>query len=811
MTLNDWLTTTLPGISIESALAVLQLNQEGATIPFIARYRKERTKGLDEVQIQNVLDAHEKYTQIIERQTFILKEIERQGKLTDELKASIQNSWVIAELDDLYLPYKVKRKSKAQLAREAGLSQLADWIWGVGHNEIAPEPGQTLAIWAFTFKNEAKGFSDAESCIQGATDLLVERLSEDKDLRAFVRKSLLEQGFVVSEKSAKAKPNSKFEMYFQFRDAISALLKPENSHRYLAIRRGWVEEELTIAMGASSAEQDWDAPLVTAFEQQACSGGPEEIQVVLKKAAKVAYRSHVKTSIENEIYKDLKELADQTAIQVFAQNVRKLLLSAPFGPKAVLGIDPGIRTGCKVAVVNDRGAFVADTVIHLQTDDQKVKAKELIKNLLSLGQIQAIAIGNGTGGRETEVFIRQTVQEAQSNIPVLLVNEAGASVYSASEVARDEFPDLDITVRGAISIARRLQDPLAELVKIDPKSIGVGQYQHDVAPGTLKKALETVVDSCVNSVGVNLNTASKYLLSRVSGIGESLAAAIVEFRKNKGLILNRKDLLNVPRFSSKTFEQAAGFLRIPEGSSFLDQTGVHPESYDVLFELADKFQTPIEQWVGPEGVRKIRSKVELYKTLTDRLGQYTTEDVLKELEKPGRDLRAQFVPFSFRTDLFDLKDVQPGMICPGIVTNVTSFGAFVDIGVHQDGLIHLSQLSNRFIKDAREVVQPGDRVSVKVLEVNLEKKQLAFTLKFDVKPIVSEGPKVSAQPRSSVGPRPIANDDSRNSAPRPRPRVAPNSAQKPGVASRPNLPKTQELKHNPFASLANLRIKANQD
>jgi uncharacterized protein len=640
-------------------------------------------------------------------------------------------------------------------------------------------------------------------------------------------------------------------MYFDYREPLSSLMKPEASHRYLAIRRGWMEEELSIAIaGPASApgleadekkkeEAKFENELLRFFENEACTVSDSPGADVLARAARLALKAHVLPAIENEAHKSLKEVADSTAIDVFAENVKKLLLASPFGPKAVLGVDPGIRTGCKLAVVNDAGKFVGDTVIHLQSDDQKAKAKELLKTILGMGDIRAIAVGNGTAGRETEAFLRQCVKDSGANIPVVMVNESGASVYSASEVAREEFPDLDLTVRGAISIARRLQDPLAELVKIEPKAIGVGQYQHDVSPHSLKRSLELVVDTCVNSVGVNLNTASKYLLSRVSGIGPGLAQAIVEFRGQKGLFKSRQDLLEVSRFSAKTFEQAAGFLRIPESENPLDNTGVHPERYPDLLATAEKLGKSIRDLMGAEGVREIRASQELASSLREKLGEFTFDDVLKELEKPGRDPRDAFVPFSYRDDIFEVKDLQPNMICPGIVTNVTNFGAFVDIGVHQDGLVHISQLSNVFVKDPRDVVSPGDRVVVKVLEVNREKNQISLTMKGDAA-LTGGAPKAKPE-RAAQSERPERSERkergerggggrerSRGGERSPRPGAGKSPAREQpavrtatpggGLAIKPRdsnapspklgkgpAPKRETFTNNPFAALAGLK------
>jgi protein Tex len=539
-----------------------------------------------------------------------------------------------------------------------------------------------------------------------------------------VRRLMFESGAVTTKRAEKAKPNSKYERYFDYHEAIQSLLQPQNSHRYLAMRRGWMEDELTLSLGAAPDDAAFDEILLKAFENAACTVPDSPGAEVLSKAAKTAHRVYVAPSIETEIHRALKDAADETAIRVFAENVRKLLLAAPFGSKAVLGVDPGVRTGCKLAIVNDSGTFIASNVIYLQAKSEQEQAKKLLTEIVRTNVIRAIAVGNGTAGRETERFIRDSLKESNLSVPVVMVNESGASIYSASEIAREEFPDLDVTVRGAISIARRLQDPLAELVKIDPKSIGVGQYQHDVNQPALKKSLDLVVDSCVNSVGVNLNTASYHLMSHVSGIGPALAKKIVEYRTEKGLFRRREQLLEIPRFSKKTFEQAAGFLRIPGGNHPLDNTGVHPERYPVLENLAMQLGKNVNDLLG-RGVEDIKGA----QSLRDELGEFTFDDIIKELEKPGRDPREEFASFEYRDDIHEIADLRLGMVCPGIVTNVTNFGAFVDIGVHQDGLVHISQLSNRFVKDPRDVVSPGDRVKVRVLEVNLEKNQIALSMK----------------------------------------------------------------------------------
>ncbi len=759
MNFETWFQALHPTIPVRSAAAVLALVAEGGTVPFIARYRKEQTGNLDEVAIQQVIDADEKWNEIIKRQTFIVEEIERQGKLTDELKNKILTTFNLDSLEDIYLPYKVKRKTKATVAKEAGLEPLADWVWNVGHGTATPEPGQLLEVFALAFYNEEAKITDAATAIQGAQDILIERLAETQELREFTRKYVFEKAHARTAKTDKAKQHSKYEKYFDYCEPIQPLLKPENSHRYLAMRRGWMEEELALNLGgalipsvtqegAQEVDPNYEAALLARYESEAVTNAEAEqaIKDLLLKAARMAMKAYVVPSIETEVHRALKDVADEAAIKVFAENVRKLLLSAPFGSKAVLGVDPGIRTGCKLAVVDDAGKYVASTVMHLQGDNDKTKAKKLLEETVKNANVRAIAVGNGTAGRETETFVRAALKEAGlQNVPVVMVNEAGASIYSASETAREEFPDLDLTVRGAISIARRLQDPLAELVKTDPKSIGVGQYQHDVSQPALKKGLDFVVDSCVNSVGVNLNTASYHLLEHVAGIGPSLAKKIVEQRSASGLFTSRQQLLDIPRFSKKTFEQAAGFLRIANAENPLDNTGVHPERYPQLEALAARLGKTVADLTGP-GVTLVKQD----EALKAEVGEFTFADLVEELSKPGRDPREEFQAFTFREDIHAVSDLQPGMVCPGIVTNVTNFGAFVDIGVHQDGLVHISQLSDRFIKDPRDVVNPGDRVSVRVLEINLDKNQIALTMKSET---VRAKPREQAAAAGATQPR----------------------------------------------------------
>jgi protein Tex len=834
VTFEAWFHERHPRIPLAGAAAVLDLKKEGGTVPFIARYRKEQTGNLDEVQIQDVLDARERYERIVDRQAFIVATIEKQQKLTPELKERILATFDPRALEDLYLPFKVKKKSRAEKAREAGLQAFADWVWNCGHGTEQPLPGQTLELWAFTFRNEEKGVKDVPAVLEGTHDILTERLAEDAALRQQVRDAVFTKGVVHSARGDKAKPASKFEKYFDHHEGLTSLIDPRHSHRYLALRRGVSEGELTLAIGGARDDTEFEARLVLAFETTACSVADSPGAEVLRRAARTALKSHVMPAIETEAHRALKDVADDVATSVFAENLRGLLLASPFGPKAVVGVDPGIRTGCKIAVIDASGKFLASEVMQLQTEEGKAAAKKLLAGILERASIQAIAVGNGTAGRETEAFLRDAVKETGRATPVVMVSEAGASVYSASLLAREEFPDLDVTVRGAISIARRLQDPLAELVKVDPKSIGVGQYQHDVAPAALKRSLDQVVDSCVNQVGVNLNTASTHLLAHVSGIGPALAKAVVEHREGKGLFAARAALLDVPRFSSKTYELAAGFLRVPESAHPLDNTAVHPERYVLLDALATRLGKAVGDLIG-EGASLVKADT----ALREQVGRFTFDDIVAELERPGRDPRAAFQVFAFRDDIHELKDLKPGMWCPGIVTNVTNFGAFVDIGVHQDGLVHVSQVADKFVKDPQEVVHPGLRVNVRILAVDLEKGQISLTMKSEAKKRPrgkprDRGPRLVPKPITLApgeipptrplrpdrprGPRPDrkpgpggarsdARPDARSARPAPRPGSPPPSNR--GSARPPSRPSTPtppaRAFNNPFAALAGLK------
>ena len=723
--LQSYLSRFAQGIAPKSAAAVLELAAEGATVPFIARYRKEKTGNLDEVQIRTVIEANETYQEIVKRKAFLVKEIGEQNNLTAEVQKRIELSWDLNELEEIYKPFKKKKKTKATVAREAGLEPLANWIWDVGHG--VEKTSDTMEIKAKAFISPDKKIVTYEDALKGAQDILVDKIANDAALREQVVRNYFEQGKVAAKAAKGYKPNSKYEMYAKdYTEPVKNLLEEKASHRYMAMKRGWEEEELTVDVSAE------DEMLLKTYEKFATSVPDNAVGTYLKESARLALNVYVVPSVKNEVHAKLKEKSDEHAIKVFSENVRRVLLGSPYGPRCVLGVDPGLRTGCKIALVDKGGNYVSHTVMHILGEGTEAKAKTLVGEVAKQIKIEAIAVGNGTAGRETEIFLKKVLKELgkDKEIPVIMVNESGASVYSASDVARSEFPDLDITVKGAISIARRLQDPLAELVKIDPKSIGVGQYQHDVNQSSLKKGLEGVVESCVNNVGVDVNTASSSLLSYVSGIGPGLATAIVEHRKKNGLFQDRSELMKVPRFTTKVFEQAAGFLRILNGKIFLDSTGIHPERYSAIRDMAQDMNANINELVG-DGAKKLLSARTKWAAI---VGEYTFDDMLKELEKPGRDPRDPFKVFQFREDIFEVKDLKDGMICPGLVTNVTNFGAFVDIGVHQDGLVHISEIAHKFVDDPRKVVNPGDQVTVKVLKVDQVKNQISLSMKLEAAP-----------------------------------------------------------------------------
>lgn len=689
-------------ISEKQVIAVLELLTEGATVPFIARYRKDKTGALDEVQIQKIQEEAKWQQEFSERKNFIEKTITEQGKMTEFLQDKVNTATTLSELEDIYLPYKPKRKTKAQTARENGLEPLALLL--LQQQNMIPQNE------AANFLNEK--ITGADMALQGARDIISETVNEDADVRAKMRK-LFEQTATVQSKilSGKEESGIKYKDYFEFAEPVSKI----PSHRMLAIMRGFMEGFLRM-----NISPDEEAALYK-IEQQFIKANNEAAEHV-RKAVKDAYRRLLQPSLESEFRMALKTKADEEAISVFAENLRQLLLSSPLGSKKILAIDPGYRTGCKVVALDEKGELQKTDVIFVHEKNFKLtEAEQKIKTYVEQYGIEAFAIGDGTAGRETEQFIKGL----NTGLPVFLVNEDGASIYSASEIAREEFPDQDITVRGAVSIGRRLMDPLAELVKIDPKSIGVGQYQHDVNQVRLKEKLDQTVVSCVNAVGVNLNTAGKYLLSYVSGIGPSIAENIVTYRKENGRFTSRKQLMKVPRLGEKAYEQCAGFLRIKNGDNPLDESGVHPEAYKMVEQIAKDAGIEVKQMIGNES---IVNKISSQSYVNENIGIHTLQDILKELKKPGLDPRNEAQAFEF-ANIYSIEEVSVGMIVPGQVTNLTRFGAFVDIGVKQDGLVHVSEIAHKYISDPGEVLKLNDKVMVKVMEVDIVRKRIALSIK----------------------------------------------------------------------------------
>ncbi len=700
------------GLPRAGVSAVVKLIGEGATVPFIARYRKEATGGLDEVQIRTIEERHGYLKELEERRAVVLAEIGRQGKLTDDLKKKLLDVKTKADLEDLYLPYKPKKRTRAIIARERGLEPLADRLWS---QPLDGKPDDE----ARAFVDAAKEVPDVIAALAGARDICAERIAEHDQVRKLVRETFMKEGKVTCLKNEEFKDKvTKFDMYAAFEEPIANI----PSHRYLAIRRGETEGVLRANLSIDETQQIPRIEALAGVKSQSPWAGE------LRKAAADATKRLLLPTIQSDVRVELKLSADRGAVDVFAANLRELLLAAPYGGKTVLGIDPGQRTGCKCVVLDATGKLLEnDTIYLVQGDSAIAKGKRTIAELCKKHGVVAVAVGNGTHGRETEAVARESLEEAGlKDVLVVSVSEAGASVYSASDVAREEFPELDVSVRGAISIARRLQDPLAELVKIDPKSIGVGQYQHDVYQGLLAKKLDDVVESCVNSVGVELNTASAPLLSRVAGIGAGVAKKIVAHRNVAGAFKSRKALLDVSGLGPKTFEQCAGFVRVRGGEHPLDASAVHPERYTLVERIAKDLGVPVTSLVGDA---KLIERIDAKRYIDGDVGIFTMNDILAELKKPGRDPRATFEPPKFRDDVRTMEDLKPGMDLEGVVTNVTAFGAFVDIGVHQDGLVHVSKLSDRFVKDPSEVVKVGDKIKVRVMEVDLQRKRISLSAK----------------------------------------------------------------------------------
>ena len=698
------------GITAQQVRATTALLEDGATVPFISRYRKEATGSLDEVQVAAIRDRLEQLKELDKRREAILKSIEEQGKLTPELKKAIDQAETIARLEDIYLPYKPKRKTKASVAKEKGLEPLATRIFAQHSLDIQSEASKYL--------DAEKEVATVEEALQGARDIIAEWVSENAAVRGNLRTLFLKEGvFATRLIAGKESEAAKYKDYFDWSEPI----KTAPSHRVLAMRRG--EKEGFLLLDALPEE----GSAVSVVEREILTGASNACVEQVKLAIKDAYKRLLKPSIETEIRLQTKKKADEEAIRVFAENLRQLLLGAPLGEKVVMAIDPGFRTGCKLVCLGAQGQLLHyENIYPHEPQRQTAAAGATVKALVDKFSVQAIAVGNGTAGRETEAFVKNL--GLQKSIPILLVNESGASIYSASEVARNEFPDLDLTVRGAVSIGRRLMDPLAELVKIDPKSIGVGQYQYDVDQQALKNSLDDTVISAVNKVGVEVNTASKELLTYVSGLGPQLAQNIIAFRQEFGPFKSRAQLKKVPRLGDKAFEQAAGFLRIRDAKHALDQSAVHPERYELVEQMAKDLKASVQDLMSSE---ELRAKIVLQNYVSETVGIPTLQDIVEELAKPGRDPRAGFEVFEFQEGVNSMADLKVGMKLPGIITNITAFGAFVDIGVHQDGLIHLSHLADRFIKDANEVVKVAQRVEVTVLEVDIARKRIALSRKAD--------------------------------------------------------------------------------
>ena len=703
-------------ISKELSITQKQVNttiallDEGATIPFISRYRKEMTGSLDEVQITAIRDRIQQLRDLDKRKDAVLKSIQDQGKLTPELEASVRGAETMSILEDIYLPYKPKRRTRALIAREKGLQPLADYL-------LKQDAGD-IESFAEGFLNEELGVNNSEEALAGARDILAETIAEDAEVRAQLRKVFLDKGnFVSRVVPGKEEEALKYKDYFEWSESLDKA----PSHRVLAMRRGEKEELLYLDI---EVEEELVIPKIEKLYIKGNNESSKQVQLALYDG----YKRLLKPSMETEIRVLTRQRADEEAIKVFADNVRQLLLAAPLGQKRLMAIDPGFRTGCKTVVLDAQGNLLENTAIFPHNGAGGIaEAERTVKYLVSKYDVEAIAIGNGTAGRETEEFVRKL---GLKDVIIVMVNESGASIYSASEVAREEFPDYDVTVRGAVSIGRRLMDPLAELVKIDPKSIGVGQYQHDVDQNKLQTALDDTVISCVNAVGVELNTASKQILSYISGLGPALAQQIVNYRKENGAFSSRRELKKVPRLGEKAFEQAAGFLRIRNAKHPLDASAVHPERYDLVEQMAKDLGVGVIELIKDEQLRK---KIDLKKYISDEVGLPTLNDIIAELAKPGLDPREQFEAFSFTEGVNAISDLKVGMKLPGIITNITNFGAFVDIGVHQDGLVHLSQLANHFVSDPHEVVKVQQPVMVTVTEVDEKRKRIALTMKTEEK------------------------------------------------------------------------------
>ncbi len=720
------------GIRVKSVEATAGLLEEGGTIPFIARYRKEATGSLDEVQVQTIRDMLNQLAELDKRRESILESIASQGKLTDELKAKIEEARVMSVLEDLYLPYKPKRRTRATIAKEKGLEPLAKLIFEQGDFALNEEAAKYI--------DEEKEVTDGEAALAGARDIIAEWISEDQNTRELLRKLYLEKGeFVCKVASGKDEDPeaAKYRDYFDWTEP--AVSSP--SHRVLAMRRGANEKMLSMRI---SVPEEYALNILEQLFVKSSNECGEQVRL----AAGDSYKRLLSLSMETEMRLETKKKADEVAIKVFSDNLRQLLMAAPLGQMPVMALDPGFRTGCKLVCLDAQGKLLHNEAIYPHNGQaQEIAAGDTVIALCQKYGIKAIAVGNGTAGRETEEFLRKL---KLNDVTIVMVNESGASVYSASEAARDEFADYDLTVRGSVSIGRRLMDPLAELVKIDPKSIGVGQYQHDVDQNMLKRSLDDTVESCVNSVGVEVNTASKQLLNYVSGLSTRLAGAIVTFREQNGPFSSRKSLLEVSGMGAKTYEQAAGFLRIRGALNPLDSSAVHPESYSVVTQMANDLNCNVQDLIADQS---LRDKVDLSKYVSESVGMPTLTDIMSELSKPGRDPREKFEVFQFAEGVNDIKDLAEGMELPGIVTNVTAFGCFVDIGVHQDGLVHISEMADRYISDPNEVVKVQQQVKVRVTSIDIDRKRIALSMKTEKK--AQQGGSKENKKQSRNGNKPV--------------------------------------------------------
>ncbi|QDK41663.1 RNA-binding transcriptional accessory protein [Bacteriovorax stolpii] len=759
-------------INARNVLAVLNLLiTEQSTVPFVARYRKEATGGMDEVQIRNIHEAYENYLEREKRREYILDAIKKMEQMTPELEKKIRAAETINQLEDLYAPYKAKKKSKGMLAKEAGLEPLANIILGTPKTKE-----QLKAEFGDQFNKpdlKIKSFEDAYS---GAFDIIIETMAHDTEVKDTLRADFWKDAVLKSTKRDKAEEEDKewmkYKDYFEFSQKISELKEPKAGHRFLAMRRGMTSKTLKVDVVFP------EEVALGLLKKKFFGAGNLGCLADLELASKKAYMNYIYPSLDLEVKSELKRISDETAINVFGVNLKNLLLQPYLGPKAVIGVDPGVRTGCKIAIVDNTGKFLADCVIYPHEPHMKVKESATILNaIIEQFKVHHIAIGNGTYGRETLAFIQENVKEVkEGKVNATMISEAGASVYSASEIAAEEFPDKDVTVRGAISIARRFQDPLAELVKIDPKSIGVGQYQHDVNQARLKKSLEGVVESCVNFVGVDINTASAPLLAYVSGIGPGLAGNVVKYRDSHGAFKNRKEILKVTRFSPKVYEQAAGFLRIYNGEEPLDATFIHPERYDLLAEWAKKNNVNTKELVSD---KELIAKLERDSSLKAELGELTFNDIVKALKAPSQDPRTEFKSFEYRKDVSKITDLKIGEWYPGLVTNITQFGAFVDIGIKENGLLHVSQISDNFVEDAMTALKVGQEVKVQVMDIDYDRGRISLTAK--------QGAQVNRSAQAAPGERPRRDGPSKRDM---------EKAQAPSPA----------LKNNAFAGLKNLKL-----